>query len=175
MAHRNKYSTQLNSTTTTRMRALRYHGAEDLRVDHDVPEPQCGENQIKIKPAFVGICGTDLHEYYTPTFTPTKGNPHPVTKEEVPIVIGHEFSGTVLEIGSGVKNASVKVGDKVAVQPTVACFKCGPCGDGFLNCCDTGGFVGLSGGGGGLSEAVCVGSDFVFKLPNDIDLDVGGT
>lgn len=156
------------------MRALRYHGAEDLRVDNDVPEPQCGKDQIKIKPAFVGICGTDLHEYYTPTFTPTKGNPHPVTKEEVPIVIGHEFSGTVLEIGSNVTKSDVKVGDKVAVQPTIACFGCGPCGDGYLNCCDKGGFVGLSGGGGGLSEAVCVGSDFVFKLPNDIDLDVGG-
>ena len=42
------------------MRALRYHGTKDLRVDDDVPEPKCGPNQIKIKPAFIGICGTDL-------------------------------------------------------------------------------------------------------------------
>lgn len=155
------------------MRALRYHGAKDLRVDQDVPEPKCGEDQIKVKPAFVGICGTDLHEYFSPTFTPSKESPHPVTGESMPVVIGHEFSGTVLEIGSKVKTSLV-VGDKVAVQPTIACFDCGACKEGFINCCDSAGFVGLSGGGGGMSEAVCVGGDFVFKLPSNIDLDVGG-
>jgi len=39
------------------MRALRYHGPKDLRVEHDLPEPTCGDDQIKVKPAFVGICG----------------------------------------------------------------------------------------------------------------------
>lgn len=92
----------------------------------------------------------------------------------MPIVIGHEFSGTVLEIGSNVKS-DLKKGDKVCVQPTVACFECGACKDGFINCCDSAGFIGLSGGGGGLSDAVCAGFDFVFKLPDHIDLDVGGT
>ncbi|KAK5095564.1 hypothetical protein LTR70_003487 [Exophiala xenobiotica] len=154
------------------MRALRYHGVKDLRVDQDVPEPKCGEDQIKVKPAFVGICGTDLHEYFSPTFTPSKESPHPVTGESMPVVIGHEFSGTVLEIGPKVKT-TLQVGDKVAVQPTIACFDCGACKEGFINCCDSAGFVGLSGGGGGMSEAVCVGGDFVFKLPPNIDLDVG--
>lgn len=155
------------------MRALRYHGVKDLRVEHDIPEPKCGDDQIKVKPAFVGICGTDLHEYSSPTFIPSKESPHPVTGESMPITIGHEFSGTVLEIGSKVQT-DVKVGDKVAVQPTVACFQCGACQDGFINCCDSAGFVGLSGGGGGLSDAVCVGGEFVFKLPPNIGLDVGG-
>lgn len=82
-----------------------------MRVE-DIPEPVCGEGQIKIKPAFVGICGTgmlsyelgreeaesngfsaDLHEYLGgPTFAPV--TPHPVTKETIPITFGHEFSGT---------------------------------------------------------------------------------
>lgn len=67
----------------------------------------------------------------------------------MPVAIGHEFSGEVLEIGSKAENPKgLKVGDKVAVQPTVCCFKCGPCGDGYINCCDSAGFVGLSGGGG---------------------------
>lgn len=155
------------------MRALRYHGVKDLRVEHDIPEPECGDEQIKVKPAFVGICGTDLHEYSSPTFIPSKDAPHPVTKESMPIVIGHEFSGTVLEIGSKVKT-DLKIGDKVAVQPTICCFECGACEEGFINCCDKAGFIGLSGGGGGLSEAVCAGGDFVFKLPDGIDLDIGG-
>ncbi|KAK5084655.1 hypothetical protein LTR05_005733 [Lithohypha guttulata] len=154
------------------MRALRYHGTKDLRVEHDVPEPKCGDNQIKVKPAFVGICGTDLHEYSSATFIPTKENPHPVTKESMPVTIGHEFSGTVLEIGSKVQT-DIKVGDKVAVQPTIACFECGACKDGLINCCDSAGFIGLSGGGGGLSDAVCAGAEFVFKLPPNIDLDIG--
>lgn len=42
------------------MRALRYHAAGDLRVDTDVPEPQCKPHEVKVVPAFVGICGTDV-------------------------------------------------------------------------------------------------------------------
>ncbi|KIX00521.1 uncharacterized protein Z518_10661 [Rhinocladiella mackenziei CBS 650.93] len=156
------------------MRALRYHGVKDLRVENDIPEPQCGEDQIKIKPAFCGICGTDLHEYSSPTFIPSKESPHPVTEESMPIAIGHEFSGEVVEIGSKAKNpSSLKVGDKVAVQPTICCFSCGPCKEGYINCCDSAGFVGLSGGGGGMSDFVCIDPQFVFKLPDHIPLDVG--
>ena len=126
------------------------------------------------KPAFVGICGTDLHEYSTPTFVPQPGAPHPMTHETAPCGFGHEFSGTVLEVGRSAKNdAGLKVGDTVAVQPTICCYECAPCKEGALNCCDKAGFVGLSGWGGGLSEAVCIGADFVHKLPEGCPLDVG--
>ncbi|OAP62307.1 hypothetical protein AYL99_04510 [Fonsecaea erecta] len=161
------------------MRALRYHGVKDLRVDDGIPEPKCGENQIKVKPAFCGICGTDLHEYSSPTFIPQPNSPHPITKEVMPVAIGHEFSGEIVEIGSlaashpNFQGQTLKVGDKVAVQPTLACFHCGPCEDGYINCCDSAGFVGLSGGGGGMSDYVCVDAQFVFKLPDHVGLDVG--
>ncbi|KAK5552468.1 hypothetical protein LTR46_009515 [Exophiala xenobiotica] len=115
-----------------------------------------------------------VHEYSSPTFIPAKDAPHPVTKESMPIAIGHEFSGEVVEIGTKAQNQSnLKVGDKVAVQPTVACFSCGPCHEGAINCCDGAGFIGLSGGGGGMSDFVCVDPQFVFKLPANIGLDVG--
>ncbi|EXJ79145.1 hypothetical protein A1O3_08646 [Capronia epimyces CBS 606.96] len=92
----------------------------------------------------------------------------------MPVTIGHEFSGEIVEIGSKVNNTSgLKVGDRVAVQPTVCCFGCGPCKEGYINCCDSAGFVGLSGGGGGMSDYVCVDSQFVYKLPDHIPLDVG--
>ncbi|KAH0836006.1 (R,R)-butanediol dehydrogenase [Fonsecaea pedrosoi] len=151
------------------MRALRYHGVKDLRVDNDIPEPKCGENQIKVK----------LHEYSSPTFIPQPNSPHPLTKEVMPVAIGHEFSGEIVEIGSSAashpnfQGQTLKVGDKVAVQPTLACFHCGPCHDGYINCCDSAGFVGLSGGGGGMSDYVCVDAQFVFKLPDHVGLDVG--
>jgi len=151
------------------MRAARYYGKEDIRIEN-IPEPTVGPNQIKIAPAFVGICGTDLHEYLGgPNFAPVK--PHPITKDVLPITLGHEFSGTVKEVGEGV--TGYEVGQKVAVQPTLCCWNCGACRGGAENACAKGGFVGLSGGGGGLSDAVVVSKDFVFPLPENIPLDIG--
>ncbi|KAI1150297.1 dehydrogenase [Nemania diffusa] len=153
------------------MRALRYHGPKDLRLD-DLPEPKCGPAQVKIRPAFVGICGSDLHEYHTQTFVPKHGAPHALTNETAPVVLGHELSGTIVEIGSDV-SADLKVGDRVAVFPVLSCRECLPCTDGFLNCCEKKGFLGLSGGGGGLSDYLCVPPTAVFKLPDNISMEVG--
>lgn len=50
------------TTTNKSMKAVRFHGKEDLRLD-DIPEPTCSKGLIKIKPAWTGICGSDLHEY----------------------------------------------------------------------------------------------------------------
>ncbi|KAI5356859.1 Putative alcohol dehydrogenase, zinc-type, GroES-like superfamily, NAD(P)-binding domain superfamily [Septoria linicola] len=152
------------------MRAARYYGKEDIQIKDDIPVPECGEGQVKVSPAFVGICGTDLHEYLGgPNFSPT--SPHPVTKESIPITIGHEFSGTIAEVGKGVSH--VKVGDKVAVQPTIFCGSCGACKVKAENACPNGGFVGLSGGGGGMSEFVVVPQEAAFPLPSGVDLDIG--
>lgn len=92
------------------MRALRFYGPGDLRLEHDINEPVCGKDQIKIQPVFVGICGTDLHEYSCPTFIPSKEKPHPVTGESRPVTIGHEIAGIVVEIGSAVDRFFISVG-----------------------------------------------------------------
>jgi threonine dehydrogenase-like Zn-dependent dehydrogenase len=139
-----------------------------------VPEPVCSDTQVKVKPAFVGICGTDLHEYSSSTFIPEKGCPHPVTGEARPLTIGHEISGTVIEVGKNVTNKAIKVGSRVACRPTVCCFECPACLEGHYSCCATPGFLGLSGGGGGMSDTICLNSEFVHALPDNIDLDVGG-
>jgi len=127
------------------MRAARFYAAGDIRVE-EIGEPLCGEGQVKIRPAFVGICGSgacspdsfflssevlggerereretkfvlnivnivneDLHEYqYGPFSCPPKDKPHAVTKETVPVTLGHEFSGTVVEVGSGVEGVQVE-------------------------------------------------------------------
>ncbi|KAI8301636.1 putative diacetyl reductase [Colletotrichum sp. SAR11_59] len=154
------------------MRAARYYGKEDIRIEQ-IPEPPCGPNQIKIAPAFVGICGTDLHEYLGgPNFCPASR--HPVTGDTIPVTLGHEFSGVIKKIGSEVKaEGNIKVGQPCAVQPTVYCGKCAACTSGAENACHTGGFIGLSGGGGGLSEAVSVPADQVFPLPDGVPLELG--
>lgn len=60
--------------------------------------------------------------------------------------MGHEFSGTILEVGREVPNGSMfSVGQKCAIQPTIYCQSCGACRNGIENACDNGGFIGLSG------------------------------
>jgi hypothetical protein len=165
---------QLTSVFPT-MRALRYYGPGDIRLEHDVPEPVCDAHQVKIRPNFCGICGSDLHAYHSPDALPFKDTPHPITGETWPITLGHEFSGDVVEIGARAQVPNgLQVGDRVAVQPTICCNQCIPCKEGLTNCCDSFGFVGLMGWGGGLSDYVCVDARFVFKLPETIPSDIGG-
>jgi len=124
----------------------------------------------QITPAFVGICGTDLHEYLGgPTFCPT--HPHPITGETIPVTLGHEMSGVITEVGPGV--TGFEVGQQCAVQPTIFCGHCAACHGHAENVCDHGGFLGLSGGGGGLSGAICVSATHVFPLPKNVPLDEG--
>lgn len=125
----------------------------------------------QIRPAFCGICGTDLHEYLGGANLIPKDTPHPITNETLPLALGHEFSGTVEEIGDDVQN--VKTGDRVCVQPMIYDGECLSCTRGLVNCCDKNGFVGLSGWGGGMSEHVVVLQDAVKKLPDNVSLEVG--
>ena len=81
------------------MKAARWYKAGDIRVE-DVPECQIDEDyDVKVKLHWCGICGSDLHEYLMgPIFIPV-GEPHPVTGEAAPVIMGHEFSGEVVEVG----------------------------------------------------------------------------
>ncbi|KAK6220645.1 hypothetical protein LQW54_002090 [Pestalotiopsis sp. IQ-011] len=155
------------------MRALRYHGPGDFRLEHDIPEPQCQPHQVKVRPSYCGICGSDLHAYHSPNAIPFKDTPHPLTGETWPVTLGHEFSGEVVEVGSATPDNTLRVGDRVAIQPTIHCGKCIPCQEGNTNCCGSMGFVGLMGWGGGLSDYVCVDAKFAFKLPDSISTEVG--
>lgn len=86
------------------MKALRFYGSKDLRVENVAAPKICGPRQVIVKVAWCGICGTDLHEYVTgPIFMPRQQ------------ILGHEFSGTVVEMGSELKD--YREGDRVTVQP----------------------------------------------------------
>jgi len=127
------------------MKALRYHGRKDLRVD-DIPIPECQPGQVKVKPEFCGICGTDLHEYIAgPILIPTPDKPHRLTGQYMPLTIGHEFAGEIVELGPGVDSNRLKVGMKVCIEPTLFDDECAPCLEKRRNCCDRGGFFGISG------------------------------
>ncbi|KAI1362231.1 GroES-like protein [Xylaria arbuscula] len=154
------------------MRALRYYGPEDVRLKHDLPEPECLPHQVKIKPSWCGICGSDLNAYKYGAGIPFKDTPHPLTGEAWPVTLGHEFSGDVVQVGSQAVG-SFSVGDRVVVLPILCCGQCIPCRDGIENCCTSLGFLGLMGGGGGLSDFVAVDAQYVFELPDNVPSDIG--
>ncbi|WP_115788570.1 2,3-butanediol dehydrogenase [Arthrobacter silvisoli] len=150
------------------MKAARFHGQKDLRVE-DIPEPGTRPGTVKIAVAWCGICGTDLHEFLEgPIFIPHPGHPHPLAGEDLPVTMGHEFSGVVEELGEGI--TGLAVGDAVVVEPYFVCDACGPCKAGNYNLCTRMGFIGLAGGGGGLSEKIVVDARWVHPV-GDLPLD----
>jgi (R,R)-butanediol dehydrogenase/meso-butanediol dehydrogenase/diacetyl reductase len=150
------------------MKAARFHGPADIRIE-DIPAPELRPGAVTIDVAWCGICGTDLHEYLEgPIFIPAEGHPHPLSHEEEPVTLGHEFSGTVSALGEGVTDLAV--GDNVVVEPYFVCNECAPCLAGNYHLCTKMGFIGLAGGGGGLSDQVVVDRRWVHAI-GDIPLD----
>ena len=81
------------------MKAAVFYGQRDIRLE-DVSEPEVRTGNVKVKVDWCGICGTDLHEYLAgPIFIPPSGSPHPITGETLPLTLGHEFAGEVVEVG----------------------------------------------------------------------------
>jgi (R,R)-butanediol dehydrogenase / meso-butanediol dehydrogenase / diacetyl reductase len=151
------------------MRAAMYYGNHKLEIE-DIPEPSAGEGQVKVRVSRNGICGTDLHEYYDgPIFIPPQ-QPHPLTGKAMPLVLGHEFSGTVTEVGAGVTD--VGEGDRVTIEPVYRCGHCRPCKAGHYNLCASVGFHGLM-ADGGMAEYTVVPQNQVYRLPDSIPLEMG--
>lgn len=123
------------------MRALRWHGRGDLRLD-EVPEPpEPGPGEALVEVAYAGICGTDLHEYaHGPNLI--REQPHPMTGVRPPVTLGHEFSGRVVALGSPVPG--IETGTRVAVDPCLRCGTCRWCRHGEYHICAKGGSVGLA-------------------------------
>jgi (R,R)-butanediol dehydrogenase / meso-butanediol dehydrogenase / diacetyl reductase len=138
------------------MRAARYYGAGDIRLE-DVPEPDPGAGDVKIRSLHNGLCGTDLHQFYV----------GPMSPAPLPIIVGHECCGEVVEIGRDV--TAVNVGDLVAIEPLWSCGTCAPCLAGDANLCWDVLCHGLGGPGGGLSEFTVVREQMAYPLPEGVD------
>ena len=95
------------------MKSLKIHGPLDLRIE-DYPVDNLKPNQVEIKIAIGGICGTDLHYY--------KHGGFGQIKLREPMILGHEVSGFISKLGSKVKNLSI--GQLVSVSPSRPCNKC---------------------------------------------------
>ena len=156
--------------TTATMRAARYHGRADVRVE-EVKSASVGPGEVRIEVGACGICGSDLHEYAAgPIFVPD-GTPHPVSGDRLPITMGHEFSGVVREAGEGVDDLAA--GDRVAINPILSCGECRQCVEGNYHVCDSIGFIGLSGGGGGFAEEFVADAEHAVPLADEVSLAAG--
>ena len=121
------------------MKALRFYAPEDVRLE-DVPEPECGPREVKIRVRNCSTCGTDVkilhngHQNLTP-----------------PRTIGHEIAGEVVEVGADVEGAfgtSWSVGDRVQVIAAVPCGDCHECRKGWMAVCQNQTSVGYQYDGG---------------------------
>ncbi len=138
------------------MKALVYHGTRDLRYqDFADPHVKAGEVLLRIKCS--GLCHTDFNEYINgPLYV--AASPHKRTGRSVPLVLGHEFSGEVVELGPGVTR--LRVGDRVAVNAVDACRKCEFCRRGLFVHCPVAATIGFARDGGyaeyaGVPEDCC--------------------
>jgi L-iditol 2-dehydrogenase len=121
------------------------------------PSPKTGEVLIKVKS--VGVCGSDIHYWEHGKIGGF------IVKE--PLILGHELSGEIVEIGAGVCGFSV--GDLVVVEPGEVCGKCEACREGRYNLCPDMKFYATPPYDGALREYVAFDSSFVFKVPEGIN------
>ncbi len=130
--------------------------------DIDLPK-EVHPNDVKIKMHTVGICGSDVHYY-------THGKIGPFVVKE-PMVLGHEGSGTVIEIGSNVSN--LKVGDRVCIEPGVPDVYSKEYMKGLYNLDPKLTFWATPPDHGCLTPEVVFPSNFVFKLPENVSYAEG--
>lgn len=117
-------------------------------------EPELAEDQVMLKPLVVGICGSDVHAF--------EGK-HPFVR--LPFVPGHEIAATVVRLGA--KVSGVAIGDRVAVEPNVACGLCEACLSGKYNICERVVVVG-SRLPGAMADLVAVRADRLHSIPKSM-------
>ncbi len=137
------------------MKAAVLYGDGDIRVeDYPTPEPGPGEALVRVRAT--GICGSDLPRVF-------RGGAH-----HYPIVLGHEFSGEVVALGSGVQ--TLAVGDRVAGAPLLPCMACADCQQGHFSLCKRYSFIG-SRQQGSFAEYVALPERNCVKFDPDVPFD----
>src|SRR5438045_8481046 len=125
----------------------------------DLPIPTPSADEVLIRVAACGICGSDVHGY-----DGSSGRRIP------PIVMGHEAAGRIAAVGAEVTGFAV--GDRVTFDSTIYCGACGPCRRGEVNLCDSRQVLGVSCSeyrrNGAFAEYVAVPSRIVYRLPDSL-------
>ncbi len=140
------------------MKAAVFHGSDKGITIEDIPVPKIGAQEMLVKVAACGVCHTDLHyiEHGVPTF------------KKPPVVLGHEASGTIEEVGSEV--GDWKAGQRVLIPAVLTCGKCMFCRMGRENICANMTMLGNH-IDGAYAEYVAVPAKDVLELPESIPLE----
>lgn len=140
------------------MLAAVYDSVRTIKTQNvDIPEP--GPGQVRIDVAFTGVCGTDLHIYHG----------HMDSRVKAPAVIGHEMSGTIAALGTGVTNWAI--GDPITVMPLRWCGECPACLTGHSHICHRLEFIGID-STGSMQSSWTVPAELLVALPATLDLAI---
>lgn len=139
------------------MKAVVCYGDGVVRYE-EVPEPAVKPDEVKIAVRACGICGSDI--------------PRAMARgaHSYPIILGHEFSGEIAELGSEV--SGLQIGDRVTAAPLVPCHSCPQCRAGHYSLCENYSFIG-SRRQGAFAEYVCVPARNVVAFPEEIPFEKG--
>ena len=135
------------------MKALVYTAPHKVEVQ-DVPEPKGRDGAAKVKMHYCGICGSDIGIF---------AGKHPRAK--APLVLGHEFVGTIEEIQGG--SGRFAPGDRVVAYPLISCGHCLACRTGHPHVCKTLKLIGID-VDGGIAEHAWIDEDVLFKVPDSM-------
>jgi (R,R)-butanediol dehydrogenase/meso-butanediol dehydrogenase/diacetyl reductase len=141
------------------MKAAVIRGIGNIAME-DYPDPETGPDQVKVKIAYCGLCGTD------PENLEGRFGLLPPEVYEQPRVIGHEASGTIAEVGKNIKE--YRVGQRVAMNFRSACGACYYCRNGMEHFCRRG-----EGATGSFAEYAVYPESAIYPLSDDISLEIG--
>lgn len=146
------------------MKAIVYHGNKDVRLER-IEEPVPGKGEVKLRIDYCGICATDIEEYlFGPQFISHRA-PHPLTGKMLPLTIGHEMTGTVVEAASNVEG--VQLGDRVVIHGMLSCGDCRWCKEQQTTQCPSMTAVGFA-IEGGLAEYMTWPASQTIRLPDQV-------
>ncbi|MDB5082674.1 MAG: Alcohol dehydrogenase GroES domain protein [Chloroflexi bacterium] len=138
------------------------YAPHDIRIEErQMPAP--GPKEVVVEIKAVGVCGSDIHYYEhgrIGSFIVTH-----------PIILGHESSGVIVELGSEVTRH--KVGERVAIEPGTPCSHCGECRAGRYNLCKDVRFFATPPYDGAFANYVLAHEDFAFELPDNLSDEAG--
>ncbi len=145
------------------MLAARLHGKHNITIDEVDAPSDLRAGEIRVRPQWCGVCGSDLHEYETGgMFVPEANKPQ---------ILGHEFSAEVIQVAPDV--TSVRPGDRAAVLPHVFCGSCYYCVRGRQALCRSLQITGMSWPWGGLSSEAVVPAYQAVALPDEVSYEQG--
>jgi len=144
------------------MKSIKLTGPGRMEMVETV-EPQVrASNEVKIKMSVMGICGSDIHYFTTGKIG--------IQVVKFPFTLGHEGAGVVVDTGASVTR--VRVGDRIAIEPAMPCFRCDQCLQGRPHTCRNLRFPGNPGQAEGLlSEYIVMPETSCFPIPESLSMD----